>query len=351
MVLESLKLNALAKESKEEASDPKKYAKLKNAVQGWISAWPNQHSQTDVLRASGLHWVCPREFVLNYWNPKPNRSFDFKAQFMMSTGTHLHSYLQDRVLGPMGVLFGMWEHTGTSGIVKDGFHPDMLGDMERAARGTPVEWRYVEPTVWDERHRISGHVDGILCTNRLRFVERNAKLFKTDPTEACKRLQDLEMGETALLEVKTTGSFVMKNLKNPEDIADYYKTQAAIYQKLTNIPRTLFWFIERDTVQSKTFMYKHEPLLWKDATMKARIIWEAIRDRTLPESRMACKVPTDKRAKACVHADDCWIRVEGMKKPLVPPMPFDDWVEQCISEQPDREWLDLTGLDFDAPRS
>ena len=346
MVLESLRTLESVKEATVEASKPNKYERLKSTVQHWVSAWPNQSSQTDILRASGIYHVCPREFVLNYWSPQPNRSFDFKAQFMMSVGTHLHSYLQDRVLGPMGILFGKWKHTGTSGIVKDGFHPDMMGDMNRAASGYPCEWTYVEPTVWSDKYRISGHVDGIVCTNRLNFVQKNAKLFKTDPEQACKRLHDLEVGELALLEIKTTGSYVLKNTKSADDIADYYKTQASVYQKLTDIPRTLFWFIERDTVQSKTFLYKYEPARWKDATMKAQIIWEAIRDRTLPESRMSCRMPNDPRAKKCVHAEQCWTRISGAKT-FSEVEPFDEYVERCILEQPDREFLDLRDVTFD----
>jgi hypothetical protein len=346
MVLESLKTLELARESVAEADKSGKYKKLKNTVQKWMTAWPNQNSQTDLLRASGMHFVCPREFVLNYWSPQANRSFDFKAQFMMTVGTHLHTYLQDRVLGPMGILFGKWK---SADEVVNGFHPDMIGDMRRAAQGVRAEWTYVEPTVWNEKYRISGHVDGVVCTNRLSFVEKQANLFKTDPEEACKRLHDLEMGEMALLEIKTTGSYVMKSIKSADDIADYYKTQASIYQKLMDIPRTLFWFIERDTVQSKTFLYHYEPARWKDATMKAKIIWEAIRDRTLPESRMACTVPTDTRAKKCVHADQCWKRISGAKPTWVSAeLPFEDWVEKCISEQPDRKFLDLEGTSFDA---
>ena len=81
--------------------------------------------------------------------------------------------------------------------------------------------------------------------------------------------------------------------------------------------------------------------------MKAEIIWEAIRDRTLPESRMACRVPTDTRAKSCVHADQCWKRLSGTTEFVgMESIPFEDWVEKCISEQPDRKFLDLDGVTF-----
>jgi hypothetical protein len=341
MVIESLKLLSDDKAAGVEAVKPDKYSNLKKTVQTWMNGWPNQESQTDLLRASGLFSVCPREFILNYWNPQPNREFDYKAQFMMSTGTHLHSYLQNQVLGPMGVLFGQWKHTGTSGIVKEGFHPDPFRDLERAVKGWPLEWHYVEPKVWDETHRISGHVDGVICTNRLNFVNRNAHLFKSDPEGTCKRLHDLEMGELTLLEIKTTGSYIYKALKTSSDIASYYKMQAVIYQKLMKIPRTLFWFIERDTMQSKTMLYKYEHGWWKDATRKARIIWEAIRDRTLPDSMMACKMPTDPRSKKCVHSEACWSRLAGAGGS------FEKWIEERIEAQPGRTFLDLEGASFE----
>src|SRR5690606_23101852 len=108
---------------------------------------------------------CPREFVLNYWQPKPNKKFDWASQLKMSTGTHLHYFLQNSVLGPMGVLHGTWRKLAGTVDEEDqqqGFHPDPEKAVRDLVDQKPQEWEFVEQSCWDEKYRISGHTDGTL---------------------------------------------------------------------------------------------------------------------------------------------------------------------------------------------
>lgn len=321
----------------EETALPGKFTHLPKAIQQWMNAWPNQETGTDILRASGVHGLCPREFVLNYWQPKANKSFDWSSLIKMSTGTHLHHVLQNHILGPMGVLHGTWRETDT-GAEFEGFHPDPLKSVDEIMSGKPLTWMYVEPTVWDEHHRISGHKDGHVDLDRVKYIWDNAPLFKKDPKLLCKRLHDMPMGELFILEIKTTSKFAFDGLSESRDIADYYKMQACIYQKLSAIEKTLFWFMERDSMASKTFIYDYEEGWWRDAKRKAKIIWESIRDEVLPESMMACRTPADKRAKGCTHCEACFGKLS-----------FKNYVERgkTMAAASGRKLLDLSGVTFE----
>lgn len=281
------------------------------AMKSFVEAWPMQSTYTDFIRASGAYFVCPREFVLNYWQPKANRFFDTKSQFMMSTGTHLHEFIQNCVLGPMGILKGAWQ--GPQGT-KDGYHPDPALAIEEIAGQRPQTWNYVEYRMFDPQWRISGHADGVVSLDKVNWLKDNEALVKNNSTKAFEELAKIPSGDECLLEIKTTNSYSYKKLVTANDIADYYKMQAVIYQKLLGYDRTIFWYLNRDTMTSKILTYHYDEGWWKQVCNKARIIWEAIRDETLPDTFMACKTPTDKRAKDCIFQEECWAKKFDMAR-------------------------------------
>jgi hypothetical protein len=312
------------------------------AVNAWVDSWPNQNSYTDFLRASSLHGVCPREFVFNYWQPKANRSFDAKSRVLMSIGTHLHSLKQNQVLGPLGILWGTWKYVGSSEALKthEGFHPDPDEAVWAMVHEKEQKWEYVEPEVWDEKYRIKGHIDGLIDVGRLEWLNSNLPLLKKDPISTCKRLHAMAPTQRMLFELKTTGSFVFDKLVAPKDIADYYQMQACIYQRLMGVSHTLFWYVNRDTAASKLLLYAYDAGWWRDATRKARIIWESIRDEVLPEALMPCHSPTDKRAKECVHCPVCFGKLDFKKY-------VESGKERAAKEG--RKLLDLRGISFETP--
>ena len=306
-MLDVLKSLDEEKKAEKEVVSAGKFTHLTKAIKQWMSAWPAQSSETDTLRASGMYYVCPREFVFNYWQPVPNKNFDWISSIRMSLGTYLHSYLQNYVLGPMGVLWGKWlPRFDAIGDLTEGFHPDPGLSILEIQQQRELSWTYLEKRVWHEQLRISGHMDGQVSAERIAWILDNEKLFKSDPVEACNRLQKIDANSLCLLEIKTTGKFQFDSLRSVVDIPDYYKMQACIYQHLSGIKDTVFWYIERDTLDSKTFVYSFERGWWNDAVRKAKVIWQYIKDERLPEVGMACKLPTDKRAKKCAFCKACF---------------------------------------------
>ena len=314
-----------------EIDSPAKYCHLEKAIKVWLNSRPPREPGTDWLRASGLHSLCPRQFVLNYWHPRPHVQFDWASILRMNIGSYLHYFMQNQVLGPMGVLYGTWWNKKT-GVRVGGFHPEPEVDWDT----TEITWEFQEETVRDEHLRIEGHLDGMVSVERIAYLYEMGDLHKRDPEECMRRMWSMSAGTLVPFELKTVSNYGYTLLEGPKDIAGYYKMQSCIYQKLKGEKRMVFLFINRDTVASKTMLYNYEPGWWRDAKRKAQIVWEAIRDETLPENGMKCHTPTDKRAKNCLFHHPCW---------LAEPSDFRTYVEEgkIRADESGRKLLDLTG--------
>lgn len=350
-LIDALRVNHNA-QAVEAARDPTKVPPLAGAMKTFGQAWPLQTSKIDIIRASGLAYLCPREFVFNYWAPTANRSFDIRGQFLMGVGTYLHEVIQNTVLGPMGVLKGVWnkwhengmlhwvpESDGRGGNVHHvGFHPDPQRTLHEVSNQQQLTWRYQEYTVADHHLRLYGHLDGIVSVPRIEFLSASMALMKADPNRCLAELYGVPEGDEQKLEIKTTGSFLYKGIRTANDIADWYKMQSNIYQRMYDggsVKGAIFWYVNRDSMDSKMIPYWFEKSWWDQAVNKIRVIWEAIRDRTLPEAFKACRLPTDSRAKKCVFRDFCFNTWT--------PQSFLDWTLACEAKQPGRQFLDLKG--------
>lgn len=305
-------------------------ANFPKAVREYVRRLEGVGRESDFIRASGAYYLCPRQFVLNYWRPVIEEQVNFENCLFMDVGTMMHAYLQDGLLGPCGVLIGHWQHKETREIV-EGVYPGEFKSL-RDFRDSPNEWVYVEPKVWHEGWRISGHCDGICDELRLQAFVEEVFAGRT-PQEIAKKLRGMPVsGKRVLLEIKTCNSRIAEQLVSSKDISDAYKTQATVYQTLTGIDSTVFWYFSRDSFATKAFIYKGEPARFRDVERKAEIIWTAIRDEALPTSAMPCASHKDARAQKCAVADRCW------KMDL----PFPEFVKQSKELQPSRKWLDLT---------
>lgn len=317
------------------------YPQSPKAIKSWMDAQPPQPMKTDYLRASGLHSLCPREFVLNYWSPRPSKSFDMASQLKMSIGTGLHYHMQNFVLGPMGVLYGSWVCTTEKQekIEMEGYHPDPERAIWEIQAQKKPTWVFYEEVLWDGKFRIKGHTDGMISKKRLDFLSVNGRLLKDSLLDVSKRCFSIDDNCPKVCEIKSTGTFAFSGLNSVEKIPDYNKTQASIYQWLAKVDETVFVYIERDSLKMKSFCYSGTAGIVSDCKRKARIVWESIRDRKLPESAMACVSAVDKRAKTCAFREECWKSKFN----------FIEWVEKniVIEECKGRKFLDLSKETYD----
>ena len=336
-----MRITDLLSKFHDEEELPGGYNPAVKSLRLYLGNLPPQTMERFVLRASGFSFLCPREFVLNYWNPVPVKSFDWGSHVKMNIGTDLHTYLQNYVMGPMGVLYGKWQSIdGDSTKVIEGFHPDPERTMWEMVEQKPLTWHFVEERMWDEKWRIRGHIDGRVSKKRLDFLSSSSKLMKEDMPSAIKRCMDIEPEEhLPLYEIKSTGTYAFKGITDVAKIPEYYKMQASIYQWLSGTNETIFLYLERDNIKMRGFSYKGEKGWIKDAKRKARIVWESIRDEVLPESAMSCKSPDDKRAKSCVFREECWL----------PKFDFKSWLNEKRDEgvRLGRKFLDLSKETWD----
>jgi len=308
---------------------------LPGRMDKWVDSWPNGQGHDDVIRCSGLYYMCPREFVLNYWKPKANSDFDFASYLRMGVGTYLHSFLQDVVLGVSGVLYGNWRDVVSNKVVR-GFMPDPEKQLAAFREQRTLPFAYVEDKVWNPHYRLRGHTDGLVHKGRLsEFCERvKAGEGWLQVLEAVLKVTG-DPDDLALLEIKTTSARILQGIEGPKDIADYYKMQAIAYQHLTGVKSTIFWYFERGDLSSKTLLFDYSESWWDEIAMKINTVWTSIRDHTLPDSFMKCMSSTSTRAKKCVQAGDCW-------KPPIGPKDMEKFIQDCKQAQPTRQWLDLT---------
>ena len=308
-------------------------AQFPKALGKYVGIWPLTSRENTVIRCSGAHDLCPRQFVLDYWNPKGSNCFPFQNQMMAGMGTHIHYYLQNVILGPLGILKGSWKQVGSGGSVVDGYYPGSHDFHKQYLETGVLEYEYVENKVWHPYYRFSGHQDGIVDKARIvKFVEMINMKVSFDSIR--RELNKIRHTEEACLEIKNTNTRNFETV-SAANLPDYYRMQANMYQELSGIHETLFWYLDRDTCSSKMFLYPFEEGYYKDACRKADTVWRAIRDETLPESGMKCLTSTDKRAKECPHAQDCWATR----------LDFKEWVQKQKENQAGRQWLDMSKYD------
>jgi len=322
-------LKSVQKQQEDRSPFVQVLAQFPKSIGKWVGKWPETGTDNTIIRCSGAYDLCPREFVLNYWQPKGKKHFPFTNQMFAGMGTHIHSYLQNFILGPLGLLKGAWEYLPTGQRV-EGYYPDTQGFFQKYLKTGEYDWQYIEPIVWEPHYRFKGHQDGII--DKAKFV-KFVELMNLDvPFEVIsKELDKVTETEECALEIKNTNNRNFENIALQE-LPGYYKMQACMYQKLSGVHETLFWYLNRDNCDSKMFVYGYEENWWNEATRKADCIWTSIRDEVLPESMMKCTNCTDKRAKECPHSKSCWKKMD-----------FKDWVKRQKEAQPDRQFLDLSG--------
>lgn len=311
-------------------------SKLKRGIASYVRTWPGQIDPPGVIRASGVHFLCPKKFFFNYWVPTERPPMDFSGHIFTGQGTFLHGYLQEVLLGTMGILKGTW--ISSDAIIEDDFMPvDLAHDQLKhfsAQDKHPV--KYKEYWYYDEHWGLSGHCDGVVSVSRLMEAARLLNSRLNHPgMDLRKQLEDIDPDKDgyALLEIKTTNSHKFKNLEGPESISQWYKAQATIYQRLSGLKSTIFLYLDRDSASLKPVVFTHSLKEdWVPIKKKLTVIWESIRDEKIRHEFEACQDTTDKAAKECPFVERCFAEKAAKV-----------FIKGARKSQPNRKWLDLTG--------
>lgn len=229
--------------------------------------------------------MCPREEVLVRRAQITRRSIiDASLLFAFDAGSEYHWALQNKVLGPLGILLGVWRCTACgrlTGEPRPGtFHPEHQQPCPAVcARCHGKDFEYVEQLFRDQEHRVAGHPDGFL---RL-------------PGRA----------DLGILEAK---SISPNGLKDVRKIPQYnHRLQLHVYLWLTGLQwgTVLYWskgswgldaFVEHFVERDETIV--------TSLKAQARAVWEALQADTLTER--ICATPTCSRASDCPVAPMCF---------------------------------------------
>jgi hypothetical protein len=279
-----------------------------------------RHCWTDdsctLIRVSQIYDVCER--MACYVKDDPPTQVKVKSnwggQLMMQMGTDLHAYFQDVVLPHMEILWGGWRCdncTHTWEGFRGGFHCPHCGTP--AIYQEMIIIHYVELTIHSDDAPLKGHIDGILDLDRLEKFISNISAGR-DPFTGYEE----DLVNPAHLEIKTTNPRTYQAMKANPELPSYYTTQANLYQRMADealiergylnfdIKSTLFLYLDRSMFEWISFMYEHNPVIYKKAIDKASLIKLHADAGTFPDRCRECKSFQSKKAKSCYYRDRCF---------------------------------------------
>lgn len=238
------------------------------------------------VRASSVPSLCPREEVICALRGVERLdNVDAGLNLTFLHGTSLHWGVQNKLLGPAGVLYGTWKC-------------DSCGHIHgKAVKGVPVQdwavrypsscgncgasdvFTYEEHKFIDESIRLTGHSDGFLVIPGLQGM--------------------------GILEVKSIGARGGMQIKNAPQVS--HVIQAHVYMMFTGFQwaKILYW---KKADFGMKALVEHHIVRDEDTIDLIRenvgSIWSGIREETLP-SRI-CVNDSCPRAKACPVSDYCF---------------------------------------------
>lgn len=254
-------------------------------------------SKTNHLNTSELYGMCMRQKVfagIYLKEPVPSGSSTLAEVAGMESGSFFHRYLQEGPIGNTRALKGGWRCYSCLAVQKDCYKP-------YKCQCGHTEFSYVEYSMFDTCYRISGHIDGLICLNRLDKILKKEEWFDF-----------LEPDDLCILEIKSAPSCKVRSL-SLDTLHPAYKWQAswyqhmAIEQNLVKNVKTLFLFIDRQFGQTASLMYDMEPAIVCEIKDMSDTVFTCIKNGLIPENRpYDCTGCDCTRAKNCYFRDKCY---------------------------------------------
>lgn len=241
------------------------------------------------LRASGIPMLCAREEVICA-TKKVERDNDVDAALNLTFlhGTALHWAVQNKLFGPMGVLYGTWRCDKCGSLHGDAKAARSADDFQWAVPMPKVcrvqkcgskEFTYVEPEFVDHDLRLTGHTDGFLVLPGLPGM--------------------------GILEVKSVGPRYAREVKIAPQIG--HIVQAHVYMMFTGFrwARILYWLKAESgmSMLGEHHIDRDEEIIHRVQDL-VRSIWSGMESGQLPDR--ICANATCARAKACSVAEQCF---------------------------------------------
>lgn len=238
----------------------------------------------DFIRASSVHNLCPREEVFcalkNIVRPD---EIDAGLNLTFLHGTALHWGLQNKLLGPLGVLYGTWKCESCGEVYGKQTAPrpeSWAVPMPKACKCGHKEFNYIEAAFKDEALRMTGHCDGFLVLPGLAGM--------------------------GILEAKSIGAKGAREIQNAPKVE--HLIQAHVYMMFSGLrwAKILYW--QKSEAGIKSLLEHHverdEETINHIRDM-VQSIWTGIELGAPPKDRI-CANATCPRAKACFATSYCF---------------------------------------------
>jgi hypothetical protein len=189
-------------------------------------------------------------------------------------GHSVHAMYQDDILGPAGVLYGVWNRWNEKKEKWEtdrGFKPEGKG------------WKYQEPRI--RSRGVTGHCDGIIRVDNRWFA----------------------------LEIKSSNDQAFRFRKK---VKHEHLRQAQIYANLgfvdfpeVEVDGIIFLYVNKNTSEEKEFVVPKDSEIIKDVLIGLDTYAKAIKTKSLPPRQ--CLRLNSKRANSCPVKEHCFATGEG----------------------------------------
>lgn len=208
---------------------------------------------------------------------------DVGLQKIFDLGHAIHWLYQNRIYGPMGILYGAWTRGRE---IRFGFMPG-------------PEWIYRELPVVNRERNIVGHIDGVVVVPGFQkvlvdFKSKNSYAFKflTQASEA--HIKQLQMYMDCVY------AEVIRWRFNDEILEAKIPADAPV----ADVGSVLY--VNKDTGEEIDFPINKAPEVLEPLYAQLIQIDEAQSQRVLPRRAKGCSKPTTKQAKGCVACTVCF---------------------------------------------
>jgi len=266
------------------SEDENSYPTLSEQINAFIAA--GLHEVDNEPRDPGFHasqmfYVCPRKVALDILFPEhiPEHPFDVHTMRIFAIGHAVHEWVQNKWLGPAGIIYGKWECYACDTKIK-GFMPRRCPVCDATRR----KIFYKERKLRKKDLNLVGSVDGFTKIGRRR----------------------------AVVEVKTINPDGFKSAKQPLP-AHYY--QVNLYMHMSKTSKAVVLYINKSSGELKEFIVEKDYKIWSDVNSKigsVRRFLRRMREKGkfdpswINEVRGVCYKADHWIAKNCHQFDPCF---------------------------------------------
>jgi hypothetical protein len=229
---------------------------LEKRITKYIETREDDYAQDDFFHPSALYYMCPRCEVLKRVVPKnmlPTERIDVVTRAKFDIGHALHAWYQNKYLGPMGILKGVWQCLECGS--KEGLEVPTVRPDKCSKCGTSGDWEYHECVLASKEWNIVGKIDGIISAGAVDYV----------------------------LDMKTCDPGLFQKLTKPWPSNTY---QVQIYMWLLGIKTGLLLYIDKSSngpIPVREFPVEFSDKTVDDVKGKITSFRLSMNSRTLPE--------------------------------------------------------------------